>query len=381
MTLWVDLFVWLALVAWTAVFVLGLMNWVFVRDVSRRAPREPQRWPSVSIISPARNEERLIGEAVASFCAQDYPDFEVIVIDDRSTDATPRILADLQRRYSNLKVVPGADPPPGWLGKPNALQHGWRACRGEWIVVVDADVVYRTNDVLRRGVAFTLGHKAQMGVLQPRTEPGSVLETILMSGFNFFIFCVVPLFLVSRTRSGVFATGSPVFNLIAREALEAGDGFAFIKGDVLDDAAIGHRVKAAGFRQAVAFAGPLISRRMYHGTRDAIHGFTKIIFPTIRKLPWLLPLSYVVGVAMSLMPYIVFLVTLVEGDPSVPAGVALVLMHATLAMLAIRLRQPWYIIVANPIRELLWWWIFARSFASYWCKGLEWRGRTYSELT
>jgi len=372
-----QVLLWIGAASWALLFLHGLINLLFVPNVTATDFPEPRDWPLVTIIAPARDEERLIREAVTSFCTQDYPRLEVIVVDDRSTDATPHILAELQQEYQNLKVLRGHEPPEGWLGKPNALQTGWQEAAGDWILMVDADVVYR-SDVVRRGVAFTLHEGTAMGVLQPRTESTGILEAILMSGFNLFIFVVTPLCLARHLRGKAFAAGSPTFNLIRRDVLEKTGGFACIRHAVVDDSAIGHYVKGEGHMLAVGYAGTMIKRRMYHGPAEAIRGFTKLLFPTIRKVPWLFPLHYLFGVTISFVPYIAFVRSVLEGVVNVPALISLVLMHLIFAMLAIRLRQPWYTTFCNPIREVVWWWIFGRSFVVYCRRGLVWRGRTYS---
>lgn len=376
MIVW-HVLLWLGAVSWALIFFHGLINLLFVRDVSSAEIVEPGEWPFITILAPARDEEQLIREAVASFCTQDYPRFEVIVVDDRSTDATPRILAELQQEYHHLKVLRGHEPPEGWLGKPNALQTGWKEAEGDWILMVDADVVYRP-DVLRRGVAFTLHEGTAMGVLQPRTESKGMLESILMSGFNLFIFVITPLFLARHLRGKAFAAGSPAFNLIRRDVLEKAGGFACIRNAVVDDSAIGHYVKGKGHMLAVGYAGSMIKRRMYQGAAEAVRGFTKLLFPTIRKVPWLFPLHYAFGATLSLVPYVAFTRSLLQGTINVPASISLVLTHTLFAMLTIRLRQPWYITFCNPVREVVWWWIFARSFIVYSRRGLVWRGRSYS---
>src|ERR1041385_5172030 len=101
--------------------------------------------PHVSILVPARNEERIIERTVRAFLAQDYPHFEVIVVDDRSTDATPQILASIDD--PRLVVVRGEEMPPGWLGKPWALHQAAARARGELLMFVDADIVYAPGTI------------------------------------------------------------------------------------------------------------------------------------------------------------------------------------------------------------------------------------------
>ena len=376
MALAFEILLWLGAGLWIVFLVQTILNWILVPDVSRVANEPPVEWPVASIVVPARDEERGIREAVASFCEQDYPAFEVIVVDDGSTDATPRILAELQARYPNLRVVQGPEPPDGWLGKPNALETGRRHARGDWLLFVDADVVY-APELLRRAMCYVLSQRAAMLFLHPRLSTGGVLEAVIMSSLYLAPFSAFPMFLVSRTRGGWPAIGGGMFNLVRRDALETCGAFACIRNAVIDDVELGRTVKRAGFKQVVALSGPLIRLRMYDGARATIEGFTKNIYPLVRTHPWGALLPFALGAVVSILPYCGFVATLAAGSASVPASVSLACMHAILAGLAIHFRQPWYITFLNPLREVCWWWILVRSAVQYHRRGLIWRGRTY----
>jgi len=220
MTDLLNILLWLGAGLWVLFLVLWTLNAILVTDLGTLSIAEPRDWPMVSYVVPARNEEAGIGKAVTSFCTQDYPSFEVIVVNDRSTDRTAEILAELQRGFGNLIVVEGVDPPEGWLGKPNALENGRRHGQGEWVLMTDADAVH-APDLLRRAISYGLREEAGMVVVRPRHVTGGVLEAVLMSGVNFFFFAVTPMFLVRYSRSPKFATGSPVCNLMRRDALAA----------------------------------------------------------------------------------------------------------------------------------------------------------------
>ncbi len=374
-----EILLWVGAGLWIVFLLQLVVNGALIRDLRTFGLDPPAEWPLVSIVVPARDEERRIGEAVASFCRQDYPALEVIVVDDGSTDATPRILAELQAQFPNLKVVEGQEPPPGWLGKPNALETGRKHARGEWLLFVDADVIY-APDLLRRAVSYALRRDAGMLFLYPRLSTGGVLEAVIMSSLYLVPFAAFPMFLISHTRSRWFATGGGPGNLVRREALEASGAFACLKDAVVDDVGLGYAVKRAGFKEALALAGPLIRLRMYEGARATIQGFTKNIYPFVGRRWWTSAIPFVAGTLVSLLPYFGFAAELWAGSVSVPASIALVGMHVVLALLALIFRQPWYIAFLNPVRELCWWWILVRSFVEHRRAGLVWRGRRYGSV-
>ena len=371
-----EISLWVGAGLWIVFLLQFIINWILVPDLRKVTCTPPDRWPLVSIVVPARDEERGVRAAVTSFCKQDYPAFEVIVVDDRSTDATPRILAELQADFEHLTVVKGQEPPEGWLGKPNALEIGRKHAKGEWLLFVDADVVY-APDLLRRALRYALREQAGMLFLYPRLTTGEVLEAVTMSTLYLAAFAACPMFLVSRTKNKLLALGGGVFNLVRRDALEASGAFESLRNAVVDDVGMGRVVKAAGYRQAVALAGALIRIRMYGGFCDTVEGFSKNAYPMFRRHWWLLPIPVFVGALVSLLPYVGFASALAGGSVSVPASISLACMHVILAVLALRFRQSWCIVFLNPVRELSWWWILLRSFIRYRRHGVVWRGRTY----
>jgi glycosyltransferase involved in cell wall biosynthesis len=371
-----DILLWLGAVIWTLLFIQLIVNRALARDLSRTKLAPVNTPPFVSIVVPARNEERSIRQAVTSFCTQDYPLFEVLVVDDRSTDATPRILAELRRRFPNLKVIDGRDPPAGWLGKPNALEIGRKRAKGEWLLFVDADVVY-APDLLSRSIAYAVRQEADMLFLAPNFTTKGVMEAVLMSTIYLVGAAAFPAYLAIHSKSKRFAGGGGVFNLVRRDALTACGAFKSIRDAVVDDIALGYKVKAAGCRLAGAMAGSLIRIRMYHGAAETVEGFTKNMYPLTRQLPWLLPVPFVGGLLLTLLPYYAFLDGVLSGFISVPAATSLIFMHMVFICISLFFQQPWYIVFLNPLREVGWWWIMLRSLVVYHRKGIVWRGRSY----
>lgn len=380
--MWIDtlsILLWIAAGGWAVLSVQFALNALLVPNIARmRLSSEPDAWPFVSYVVPARNEEASIGEAVTSFCEQNYPNFEVVVVNDRSTDRTGDILSELQRKYEHLVVVEGVEPPPDWLGKPNALVRGESKARGDWILMADADS-HHAPDLLRRAAACGLRDGAGMVTVRPQHRTEGFFEAILMNGVNFLFFVVMPLFLVSRTRTPLLATGSPVLNLIRRDAFEAVGGFACLRQSVVDDLTIGTFVKEAGFRLSVLFSGDFVVHRMYDGAAATVQGFSKTTFPVIRKQPWLLPLLVTAALTLSVLPYVGLACSRGEASLLLPSGVALILMHVVSAGLVLRYREPWFTLPFSALRELCWIWVFVRSAVQFYRKGLVWRGRQYPQ--
>lgn len=366
-----SVLLWIIAAGWAAVFFQFLLNRLLVPDIGR-VPARGGPWPSVSIVVPARNEAAHIREAVSSFLSQDYPDIEVVVVDDRSSDRTPAILAELSAENRRLRVVRGDDPPAGWLGKPHALETGRRIARGEWLLFVDADVIY-APDVVRRAMTLALRDNADMITLGARFVTSGVIEPVVLSTLHLAGFAVFPAWLVSRSRSPWIAAGTGTFNLVRRTTLERAGAFAGLRLEVVDDLALGRRVKAAGGRQTVALSGDAVRLSMYGSGRAAIQGFTKNAFPALGGRVAAMVALMALGGAGNILPY----AALIPERTRVPAVLALAFMHATFAGLALVIKAPWFTVFLNPLRELLWWWIMLKSWRLCRTRGIVWRGRSY----
>lgn len=235
--------------------------------------------PLLSIVVPARNEERSIERCVRSLLAQQLPDFEVIVVDDRSSDATPSILARLAAENPRLRVLAGAALPQGWVGKPWALHQGTLVARGAWLLFTDADS-YHEPWASRSTLAFALDREYDAVTL----VTGQDLETLAERAF-----------LPSILGTIVLASGSPdalndpldvkralangQYILVSRPALAALGGHAALKGEIAEDVAFARMLKRDGRFRLILIGGQRLCRvRMYHSAREIWEGFTKNVY-------------------------------------------------------------------------------------------------------
>src|SRR5262249_34288822 len=202
--------------------------------------------PRVSVVVPARNEERGVERAVRSHLAQDYPDFEVVAVDDRSTDRTGEILSRLAAADARLTVLPGVEPPAGWLGKPHALFEGFTAARGELVLFADADVVYDSR-TLREAVAYAEAEGVDLLALLPKFETRGFWESVLMPYLLGAYFGGIG-GLANVDRPRWFAAGGGAGNLVRRRAYDAVGGHEGLKDSVVDDVPLASKIKTARFR-------------------------------------------------------------------------------------------------------------------------------------
>lgn len=243
------------------------------------APRRKEGSPFVSIVVPARDEERSLGEATRSKCLQDDPAFEVVVVDDRSSDGTRGILRRLEGEFpATLRVVDGVEPPPDWLGKPHALDEGARAAKAtrpeEWLVFSDADVVF-APDLLARALAHAEKQRLEFLTLLPQMDARTLGEKLMVPTIPAAAFCYLPGWLMNVPSARMFGGGGGVFNLIRRDLFDRIGGHEALKASVVDDIQLGRNARLAGGRTGIGLALDSISLRMYHGFPEIVKGLEK----------------------------------------------------------------------------------------------------------
>ena len=352
---------------WVLAFVRTILNLLLLPRLS--ADAQPASEPFVSVVVPARNESHIIEDTVRAFLAQDYPHLELIVVNDRSTDGTAEILGRIADAH--LTVIDGEEPPPGWLGKPWALEQGSRRARGELILFADADIIYAPAAV-RAAVAELLRSDSALVALFPYFEMHTFGEHIGMPMLP-FVFAMVPLWLANRWQRPGLAIGGGAGNFVRRESLEAIGYFTNLRDAVVDDIGLAQLVRQHGGRTHGVRAEHLVHVRMYHGTRAIVEGFTKNLFPAIGRSYVIATPLFALLIACHLLPYGLA----VSGDRYAIATV--ILISATRALLFGAMGYSILnAIFLHPLMIGMWAYIFLRSV---WITGVRkqvrWRGRVY----
>jgi len=356
----------IAVVYWTLALLNTVLNLLFIRRIRADAPLA--REPFVSIIVPARNEERAIERTVRALVAQNYSAFEVIVVDDRSTDATATILGSI--RDQRLIVVAGEEPPDGWLGKPWALHQGAARARGELLLFVDADIIYAPG-ALHAAVAEIERSGAAMLSLFPKIEMRTFGELAILPNLPLAALGAIPLWLGARGGVTQFAIGGGTGNLVRRGDYDAIGGHESLRAAVIDDIGLARHVRANGLRTEFIRADDLISVRMYHGLGESVRGFTKNAFSTMSRSYVILVVAVLALLLFNVLPYFLIAQALFLAT--------VVLITATRVVVFAAFGYPlWSALVLHPIQSLLWIYIVLRSA---WVTGVRrqvaWRGRTY----
>jgi chlorobactene glucosyltransferase len=303
------------------IVILSFIFWnVFLTRRSRRHS-PPFKYPKASILIPARNEERNIAECVESLLGQDYPDFEVLVLDDQSTDNTRTILTAMTKKYSNLLILDGVSSSEQQPGKNWACTQLAQKAQGDLLMFTDADTVHKPQ-ALTQAVIAMMGEKADLITGYPKQSLGSWGERLLVPFFSWAVFSFFPLGLAYKINSPILTSAVGQMMLFKREAYQAIGGHATVGSSIVDDLALARNIHNSSFRWRIIYIADLITCRMYQNGRDALNGFTKNLFAAFefRLLPYLFTFTWLA--IMFLEPLIILLLFIAGKAPlAQPASV------------------------------------------------------------
>ena len=236
--------------------------------------------PTVSIIVPARNEEANIAACLESLAIQTGVPFEIIVVDDHSTDRTQDIAGSFSPRYDNVRVIEAAPLPANCTGKNNAVSTGARAARGEWLLFTDADTVHLPGS-LARAIAEVKQFNADMLSYSPEQIAITFWEMAILPVVFAELARQYPPTKVSDPQSPIAAANGQ-YILIRREAYDAIGGHAAVANEILEDVALARLVKQSGRKLRFRYAADAVRTRMYRNFAQLREGWTKnlaLLFP------------------------------------------------------------------------------------------------------
>jgi len=409
-------FYWIAgivlALAWASRIVDAALGMPSVADVSRpewdRNPVASMGNPRVSIIVPARNEEDTIEQALQTLLSLDYGNYEVIAVNDRSTDRTGEIMERVAQshpkktalggpltlaqtetqnphpvaqnatrvahRGSNLRVIHHTELPPGWLGKTHAMWTASNEASGEWLLFTDADVLFKP-DSLRRALAYAEAEPADHLVLFPRMIMKRPGEYMMIAFFQtMFMFGHRPWKVADPSTDDHMGVGA--FNLVRRCVYDAVGTYEALRMEVLDDMKLGKVVKNSGFRQRNVFGGDLISIRWAHGAFGVVNNLTKNFFAILSFQWWRTVISAIGLVFVNLGPFLGL--WLAQGWARLPYAVALGSMFLIYLGMSWRSSVPPYYFLLHPVSTTLFTYTLLRSMVmTLWNDGITWRGTKY----
>jgi glycosyltransferase involved in cell wall biosynthesis len=339
--------------------------------------RTPPGNPRVSIIVPSCNEEADIEATLTRLLALDYDNYEVIAVDDRSSDQTGVIIGRIAAEAETsgrLKAIHITDLPPGWMGKPHAMWSAGNIATGDWLLFTDADVLFK-SDTLRRALSYAESERADHVVLFPRMIMKNPGEKMMIAFFQtLFVFGHRPWKVADPKTKDHMGVGA--FNMIRRPVYDALGTYQALRFEVLDDMKLGKVVKNAGYAQRNVFGEDLISIRWAKSAFGVVDNLTKNFF-AIMSFQWPRALASCFALAfLNLMPFAG--IWLAHGWAKLGYGVALFSMFSIYVGMSRKSDIPPYYFVLHPVSTALFVYTMLRStFLTLGLGGVRWRGTFY----
>ncbi|MBC7805773.1 MAG: glycosyltransferase [Akkermansiaceae bacterium] len=362
-----------------------------VRDGTRFAPPPPilgagglPNLPSLSVLIPARNEESVIAACVESLLTQAYPGrLEILVLDDRSEDATGRIVSEIVARDARVKLLAGGELLTGWKGKPNAMRQLAASATGEVLLLTDADCVFYPG-----ALAGAVRHREVTGAdvlsLMPYLQCGSFWEHVVIPLQYMLVFATLPVRNVYASPNPAFAAANGAFILLpARTYAELG-GHEPVKAEMAEDMRFAQNVKRQGRRLVYGDGSTTYGVRMYTGLRDVWDGFSKNVFSAMGNSVVVVAVWSLFLLLTQVFPFGFVAASFATGDRTV-AGFFLPAAHVAVAVgirlaLTFRFRQAAWAVPTHPVGWLV---VIAIAWNSTYLalsgKGHAWKGRTYKQ--
>lgn len=385
-----TVFLWFIVLLWLITIVLTLYGLARQKPLlqTRHLGMTAGDAPLVSVLVPARNEaHRILSDCLRSILAQDYGRFEVIAVNDRSTDATGAILQALAQSDDRLRVIEGEEPPAGWLGKPYALQQAFDHANGEWILATDADMIFDPA-ALRTAMDRTVADKSDAMTLIPHFEAISFWERVMIPSW-FLALLMFTVFYRTSNPKTQGAVGIGGFFLMRRTVLEHVNGYEALKDEVMEDVRLAEMIKRSGAHLSTEYAPNLVRTRMYSNFREMWECSTKNWFSGM-KFSLSLALAGVFSMyLMSVVPPLMAsatVVALASGASSdlwlvlIPAGLSWLLQVLVLALVSLRTKvSATYALTAPLGLSVLYAMLLDSSIRISTGKGVIWKGRRIYE--
>ncbi|MFC8126544.1 glycosyltransferase [Streptomyces sp. NPDC057302] len=379
-------------VVWTAAASLAAWLWLLLgqgffwrTDLRLPSRREPDTWPSVCVVVPARDEAAVLPMSLPSLLAQDYPGrAEIFLVDDGSSDGTGTLARALADRHGGLPLTVGSpgEPPPGWTGKLWAVRHGIglaRAREPRYLLLTDADIAHEP-DSLRELVAAAETAGFELVSLMARLRVASMWERLVVPAFVYFFAQLYPFRWIARkdSRTAAAAGGCVLLSTAAAERAGIPDS---IRHAVIDDVTLAKAVKRSGGRIWLGLAERVDSVRPYPGLGDLWRMVSRSAYAQLRHNPLVL-FGTVLGLALIyLVPPVALLGGLATGSvlPAVLGGLAWLVMTATYIPMLRYYRQSRWLAPLLPFTAFLYLLMTVDSAVQHYRgRGAAWKGRTYA---
>ncbi|MGE5616576.1 MAG: glycosyltransferase [Bacillota bacterium] len=369
MAFWLSLVVLAASVAIYAHVAWGWRRLGALRNVAPILPNPPR----VSIVVPARDEGTTIEPALRSLLALEYPDLEIVAIDDRSADATGEILDRLGREFPRLQILHVRELPARWLGKNHALHLGAQLAAGTYILFADADVVLEPTSLTR-----AVSHCEERALDHLTILPDVPARTLFLAFSMLMSFIgLLAYFRPWRARRSLsHGMGVGAFNLVRADAYRSAGGHERLRLQVLDDIELGRMMARPPFRQDALLGRGMVSVEIYRSAREMVRGIQKNVFSFLDYSVVKLLAATALTFALSVWPWIGLLAT--SGTTrlvNLGSALSTLVLYAHLAPRLGYVRRCLIYLPIGGVLSIFFYWQIA--IATWIRGGIVWRGTFY----
>jgi len=342
----------------------------------------PEPAPLISVLVPARNEEANISVCLESLRQQEYPNFEILVLDDSSTDSTADIVARIAAEDSRVRLLRGQPLPPGWAGKTFACHQLAQEARGSWLLFTDADTVHAPA-MLRRVLGVALVSRAALISGFPYQRTTTIWQKMALPILCYFmLLCWMPLWLLQRSRRTMPSVAIGQFLFFSANEYRIIGGHEAVKSRILEDVWLGREVSRHHYKQLTLDLSSLVSCQMYRGLGSMWDGITRWLYVIASLSVVSLVGMIAVVLFLFLAPFLWLLYGLVLAQPAF-AWEVLVTLQVAIVFLARflagrRFSQPKTSIILHPVGVVFL--LVVALYASYQYLtggGVRWKGRVY----
>ena len=359
----------------TYVFLTVISNVLFWPKVKRRSG---EITPIISVLIPARNEEKTISKCIQQVVRQSGVK-EIIVYNDESTDSTEQVVLDLKQKYPDIQIIQGKGLPAGWTGKNNACQQLANAAVGEWILFLDADTRIENHGIADI-LMDTVNHKATFVSCWPGLELETFWENLLMPMLNFFVYTVYPAPISFKKNSPSLGIAHGACILAKRDVYMRLGGHARVKNEIFEDTKLARLWRAEG-EVSLCFDGQDIVRvRMYESLKEIWNGFQKNFFPGFKteKAFWLFLFLHAL---VFLFPFIFAIIELFQGKYFTMMQTISIIVIIIRILLILRFRHPFISAILHPLPQIFLIILGISSRMKFKSgNGVKWNGRKYSYI-
>ncbi len=302
------------IVSYVILSLLTIMLFITVLNVFTQknfknldSPIQQVNFPFVSILIPARNEERNIKKCIESILNQTYVNFELLVLDDNSDDNTFKLASEFQDR--RLKVFKGKNLPEGWVGKSFVCHQLFELSKGELLLFLDADTFLKP-DALEKVIRFYRKYNPDLLSLMPEEEAKTFWEKITIPLLHFTVYTMLPMPAVEKTRKLSLTMSNGQFMLFIRDSYIKIGGHKSVKNKMVDDVWLGRAIKSFGGKLIFADGTDICRCRMYENFKEVFIGFSKNIFPGLSLSSFNLFFTIILFTFIFILPYVFLLIGL-----------------------------------------------------------------------